>query len=165
MNGRTLVLGLFVAGGACAAVSMQEVGSPPQTAGEEQQNMQDHGDLQSTLSIQPRVSPSGPDHFLTATFTLRNQTDRPIPFTFSSGQQYDFSILDEGGRRYWRWSDDRMFTMAIVERSLGSEPWVYEEKIPTVDVEGRPLAPGRYWLEARLTADRTLRHRLDFEIR
>ena len=63
-------------------------------------------------------------------FHVTNRADRVVEITFSSGQRYDFAVLDSAGREVWRWSADRMFTQAVETRQLApnetltfDEPW------------------------------------------
>src|SRR5687768_11016434 len=47
------------------------------------------------------------------TLQVTNPTAAPVPFTFSSGQTYDFIVRPAGaGAEVWRWSGDRGFTQA-----------------------------------------------------
>lgn len=123
-----------------------------------------HGDISSILEIDRSAYRSGPDHWVKVTLTIRNDSGRPIPVTFGSGQQYDFSVEDEAGKQYWKWSDGKFFTMALVERELGQESWVYKEKIATVDEREKALAPGVYVLRAKLVADRRVENFIRFRI-
>ncbi len=124
----------------------------------------DHGDVTSILEIDRKSLSSGQDQSLEGSFTIRNETSEAIPFTFRSGQQYDFFIEGEDGRQYWRWSQDRFFTQMIVTKELRQEPWVYRESIPAVDGSGEPLPPGQYVLRARLVAEKEIENRIGFEI-
>jgi len=49
---------------------------------------------------------------------LRNETDEPRPFTMPSGQMFDLVVEDARGETVRRWSDDKMFTMALVDMEL-----------------------------------------------
>ena len=124
----------------------------------------DHGDMVSILEVNPASLPAGPDHFLKAIFTVWSIGSKPIPLVFNNGQLYDFTVEDEGGRLYWKWSIGKFFTMMIVRRELRKEPWIYRENIPTIDEQGQPLPPGNYILRARLSADRTVENSLSFRI-
>lgn len=124
-----------------------------------------HGDLRTRLEISPTQIVSGPDQYLNATFTVENLSDESVEFTFNTTQQYDFYIEDSAGNEFWRWSDDRVFGQMIVEKSLGNEPWVYEERIPTVDSDGNSLPPGAYRLVAELKAGLELETEVPFTIR
>jgi len=45
-------------------------------------------------------------------FQVTNSSTEPIDLHFSSGQTYDFAVMD-GERTVWRWSADQMFTQAL----------------------------------------------------
>jgi hypothetical protein len=121
----------------------------------------EHGQIVSVLILEK----SAAEGTLQVSFTVRNRSDEPLTLVFNSGQQYDFWLLDGAGQTLWRWSDDRAFTMAIVERTLGSEPWVYEETVPLRTKAGDPLPDGDYLVRARLTADRKVENQVAFTVR
>jgi hypothetical protein len=121
----------------------------------------DHGRLASVLTLEKEAETA----VLRASFTVRNQTEETLVLTFNSGQQYDFWLLDGAGATLWQWSEDKMFTMAIVERRLGPEPWVYEEAVPLRTREGDPLPDGTYSVRARLAADRNVENQVSFSAR
>lgn len=91
------------------------------------------------------VTPSEVEVGRTVRFVLRltNNGGRAETLTFSSGQQYDFWVtaadadaadVDDGAREVWRWSTDRVFTQAIVEKTIDpqgsltlTESWTPEE--------------------------------------
>ena len=67
---------------------------------------------------------------LRATYTVLNVTDASLRFVYSDGQQYDFTLSDEG-RELWRWSADKAFTQALWEESLAPGALiVVEEPLP-----------------------------------
>lgn len=128
------------------------------------QNEMRHEGVVSLLELSRIADPNNPVSSLQAHFTVRNATSSPISFTFSSSQQYDFLIQDDTGRELWKWSDGRFFAMLIVEKELGQEPWVYQERIPAVDREGRSLPDGHYTLRARLTSNPAIENHLSFQV-
>ena len=123
-----------------------------------------HGVISSVLEVDRTRLPSGPEHFLRTTFTIRNNWEKPILIIFNSGQQFDFFIEDESGRRYWKWSEGKFFPMMIVEKELRKEPWVYQVNLPTTDHKGQALAAGTYVLRATLHGDREVKNRIKFQI-
>lgn len=160
---KMLISIIFLALGIC---------SPSHTAGTEEQeltdtagNSIDHGDVRSTLEIHSKSIPAGGGASLRASFEVENISGSPILLTFPSSQSYDFLIRNSESRVVWRWSAERVFAMMIVEKTLHHEPLRFEEEIPLVDQDGRPLPPGEYALEVRLTADLAVENRLSFEIR
>ena len=124
-----------------------------------------HEGVVSLLELSPITDPDDPVSFFQAHFTIRNSTSSPVAFTFPSSQQYDFLIQDDAGRELWKWSDGRFFAMLIVEKELGQEPWVYQERIPTFNREGRSLPKGYYTLRARLTSNPAIENHLSFQVK
>lgn len=53
---------------------------------------------------------------LRMTLVVFNRSATDLAFQFSSGQRYDFAIIDSTGSEVWRWSEGQLFTQA-----LGSE--------------------------------------------
>ncbi len=55
----------------------------------------------------------------TVHFTLQisNTGSIPVPLEFTSGQSFDFAVL-QAGREVWRWSADQMFTQALRSETL-----------------------------------------------
>lgn len=75
---------------------------------------------------------------------VTNTASEPLEVRFSSGQTYDFTILDSAGVEVWRWSADRMFTQALQTRTVAADQTVtYEERWNPVGVSGRFTAVGR----------------------
>ena len=56
---------------------------------------------------------------ITMTLKVFNYTEEEITFHFNTGQRYDFIIEDEEGNEIWRWSEGRIFAMALGEEILG----------------------------------------------
>ena len=123
-----------------------------------------HNGIVSTLALDRIVESTDPVLSFQATFSIKNLTSSPIPFTFSNSQQYEFLIQDESGQELWKWSDGRFFAMLIVAKELGQNPWVYRERIPAVNQEGRPLPEGQYTLRARLMSSPPIENHLSFQI-
>ena len=80
------------------------------------------------------------------TFEVFNHTPAPVRFDFGTGQRYDVIIEDRQGNEVWRWSQGRMFTMALGQETVGpANPRLSYE----IEVKA-DLAPGRYWIEGVL---------------
>ncbi|HEV3049362.1 MAG TPA: BsuPI-related putative proteinase inhibitor [Longimicrobium sp.] len=63
------------------------------------------------------------------TLQVTNPYDAPVAVTFPSGQTYDFSVRDAGGRVLWTWSADRGFIQAVQTRTLAAgETWTFRER-------------------------------------
>lgn len=59
---------------------------------------------------------------------VTNTTDSAVVFEFTSGQRFDFVVLDDRGDPVWRWSADRVFIQMLgAERLEPSESLAYEE--------------------------------------
>lgn len=76
---------------------------------------------------------------------VTNPYDAPVEVTFSSGQTYDFSVRDAGGRVLWTWSADRGFIQAVQTRTLApGETWTFGERwTPPPGVRGALTAVAR----------------------
>ncbi len=83
---------------------------------------------------------------VTLALHVTNTAASRIELRFSSGQTYDFSVLDAAGREVWRWSADRMFTQALQIKS--------HDAAETLTVQERWDSEGR---TGRFTAVGTLR--------
>jgi hypothetical protein len=88
--------------------------------------------------------------------SVRNTSDKLLPFTFSSGQTYDFAIIDPtSGQEIWRWSR-HMFFVTQVRRSEAIPPqgqWKYEVIWNHRDNELNPVPPGTYKVVAFVTTE------------
>ncbi|MCX7597700.1 MAG: BsuPI-related putative proteinase inhibitor [Armatimonadetes bacterium] len=80
---------------------------------------------------------------------VRNDGDEPVELKFPSGKTYDFFLRDVARRLIWRWSDGRVFTMAIVERTLSpGESYEVREALDLSSLAD--LRKGIYYLSAEL---------------
>jgi Intracellular proteinase inhibitor len=88
--------------------------------------------------------------------SIRNTSDKLLPFSFSSGQSYDFAIIDPtSGQEIWRWSR-HMFFVTQVRRSEAIPPqgqWKYEVVWNHRDNDLNPVPPGAYKVVAFVTTD------------
>ncbi len=79
---------------------------------------------------------------------VRNPASGPVTLQFPSSQRYDFLVLREDGRLVWRWSHDKVFAQVLGSLTLDpGEERRYRERWDQTDNEGRPVSPGRYWVE------------------
>ncbi|GAE31196.1 BsuPI-related putative proteinase inhibitor [Alkalihalobacillus hemicellulosilyticus] len=80
------------------------------------------------------------------TMTVTNHQDNESNLDFSSGQKYEIILRDESGEEVYRYSEGKMFTMALVIETVSpGESLSFTEK---VSLEG--LEVGEYELEAEL---------------
>lgn len=94
------------------------------------------------------------------TLHVTNAGDAPVVFTFPSAQRHEFRITTESGEEVWRWSEDRMFTQALVTDTLEpGETWRLQGEWEPGGRAGRFTAAGL--LMARDTA---LEQRVTFEL-
>ncbi|MFC4403226.1 BsuPI-related putative proteinase inhibitor [Gracilibacillus xinjiangensis] len=79
-------------------------------------------------------------------FELINQHSEDVLVTFPSGKQYDI-IVKKGDELVYQYSDDKVFTEALVEETIESgESKVWEE----VWQPGQEVEPGEYSVEMQL---------------
>lgn len=86
-----------------------------------------------------------------ATITLYNFSSQTITLRYGSGQLYDLYLKDEKQEQeLWRWSQDKFFTMALVQKELkAGEILEYE-----VEMEiPKQLEKGQYILTAKITTN------------
>jgi len=128
-----LALALFLLAGAAACTPRETVPGPSAASA---------GPLVSSLQVETSTD--------SVRFVLQvtNATAAPMALEFSSGQTFDFVVLD-GERELWRWSADRMFTQALRSETLAAgETRTYEAAWrPPAGVRGRLVARG--YLTAR----------------
>jgi hypothetical protein len=82
------------------------------------------------------------------TFTLRitNGHAQPVTLHFNSGQQYDLRVRRPDGSIAWTWSMDKLFTGALMQRTLASG-----ETVTYTGTWEQP-AKGAFVAEGRLTS-------------
>ena len=85
-----------------------------------------------------------------ATLRLHVNSKLPLTLTFTSGQEYDFALLDSAGLTVWRWSASRTFLQALHQRIVADE-WSETVEIPWPTTSGGVLQPGDYTVEAVVT--------------
>lgn len=78
---------------------------------------------------------------------LTNNTGRAERLTFATGQQYDFWVTD-GDEELWRWSEERAFTQAIQEHTLGPQDSLILDETWTTTSAGTFVAHGELKADA-----------------
>ncbi|MDN7246428.1 BsuPI-related putative proteinase inhibitor [Planococcus shenhongbingii] len=82
-------------------------------------------------------------------YTVKNQTEKPLTFDFTSSQRYDFALLDESGDQVFLQSSVSMYAQALGEETIKqAEELSYPLEVPPLDLE-----PGTYTLEVWLTPE------------
>ena len=78
--------------------------------------------------------------------TVINSTDKLVPFSFRSGKNYDFAVLDAStGQEVWRWSLRMFFTAVIRQEALRpNRNWTFEVTWNHRDNDLNIVTPGRY---------------------
>src|SRR5215471_14306964 len=90
---------------------------------------------------------------------VKNISDKLLPFSFASGQSYDFAVIDPtSGQEIWRWSQ-HMFFVTQVRRSEAIPPqgaWKYEVVWNHRDNNLNPVPPGTYKVVGYVTTSPAL---------
>lgn len=125
-------------------------------------------ELQLSLALDQhtyRHAAGGPAPTLRARLTLSNHYLPAVRLEFPSSQHFDAEIRDASGRVVRRWSEGKAFLPVVQWETLGFGEKNYLIELPLTDSAGNALPPGRYVLEAWLTAvQRSLRCSASFEI-
>lgn len=99
-----------------------------------------------SVSIGPTIAPAP----VSATFRLQVNSSLPLTLSFSSGQEYDFVLIDSSGNAIWRWSASRTFLQSLHQRTVTDE-WSETVEIPwPAGPDGSPQ-PGDYTVQASVT--------------
>ncbi len=78
-------------------------------------------------------------------FSLTNVSDRELKLTFGSGMRYDFAVYDDRNEEIYRWSNDKIFTQALIETKLKqAESMEFEEEWNRIDNHGERVPDGAY---------------------
>lgn len=80
------------------------------------------GEDEKTLSLSLTTSKSiyTTGEPVKVTLTVTNITRHPVTLSFVSSKQYDF-IIKQGDNEIWRWSDGKMFAMALTSLTFGPQ--------------------------------------------
>jgi len=78
--------------------------------------------------------------------TVINTTEKLVPFSFKSGQTFDFAVLDpSSGQEIWRWSRRMLFTQVLRQEALRpSRNWTFEVTWNHRDNDLNIVTPGNY---------------------
>src|SRR5262245_50486316 len=78
--------------------------------------------------------------------TVINSTEKLVPFSFKSGQTFDFIVLDAAsGQEVWRWSRRMFFTQVVRQEALRpSRNWTFETVWNHRDNDLNMITPGKY---------------------
>ena len=106
------------------------------------QNVAKVSDETVALDIQASDVPGGTRFIL----TVINSTDKLVPFSFKSGQTYDFEVVDAStGQEVWRWSRRMFFSQVVRQEALRpNRNWQFEVTWNHRDNDLNPVTPGQY---------------------
>jgi hypothetical protein len=78
--------------------------------------------------------------------TVINTTEKLVPFSFKSGQTFDFAVFDpSSGQEIWRWSRRMLFTQVRRQQALRpSRNWTFEVTWNHRDNDLNIVTPGNY---------------------
>ncbi len=81
-------------------------------------------------------------------FSLKNISGKHLQIAHGSGQQYDISVYNEQGEEVYRWSYNKAFTQALIQRKLKQGDQLdFEEEWRLADSNGEPVPAGNYTIE------------------
>ena len=117
--------------------------------------------LDGDPQLHTSFSVSAQPHALRFALNLTNPSKKHVELAFPSGQQYDFIVVDTGGREVYRWGSGRMFTQSRQNRLLdGGDTIKIEESA------SETLPPGNYVAVATLhSSNFPVEQRVAFERR
>ena len=94
-----------------------------------------------------------PGQRVTFTFTIANPTKKTVGHDFPSSQQFDITVSDPGGTQVWDSAQGQVFAQAITRLSLKpGQKKSFTAAWNGRDAQGRPVAPGVYTVNARMTS-------------
>src|SRR4029078_10383478 len=75
-----------------------------------------------------------------------NTSHKLLPFDFTSGQTYDFAVIDTlTGQEVWRWSRRMFFTQVLRKEAIRpNKSWMFEVTWNDRDNDLNPVEPGMY---------------------
>jgi len=78
--------------------------------------------------------------------TVINSTDKLVPFSFKTGQTYDFEVVDAStNQEIWRWSRRMFFTQVLRQEALRpNKNWTFEVVWNHRDNDVNLVEPGKY---------------------
>ena len=90
--------------------------------------------------------------------TVRNPSDRLLPFDFTTSQSFDFVVVDPSrGQELWRWSERRFFSEVLRSEAIRSGgDWTFEGEWNYRDSELNEVEPGVYEVYGVLASEEPL---------
>jgi hypothetical protein len=94
-----------------------------------------------------------PGQEVAISFTVANPTKKDVPYDFLTGQKFDMTVLDSKGTTLWQWSQNKKFTQGLSRLTLApGRKLTYHAVWNGRDANGKPVPPGLYMINARLTS-------------
>ncbi|QOR67532.1 hypothetical protein IM538_05155 [Cytobacillus suaedae] len=95
--------------------------------------------LETSVDIQ--AASDSADFFI----KVKNKGEEDVTLTFNSGQTFEVVVVDENNNEVYRFSTDKMFTMALRDvRIKAGEEKTWKDKWGYINQEGQRVAPGDY---------------------
>jgi len=131
-----------------AAPALPPPKPPEQKSRDQVQNVAKASEETVALDVQATAVADGTKFLL----TVVNATDKLVPFSFTSGQTYDFAVQDAAtGQEIWRWSRRMFFTQVVRQEALRpNRNWTFEVTWNHRDNDLNVVAPGKYRLVGSL---------------
>ncbi len=150
--------------------AVQSASAPPQPKAPEPRarqatdNVAKVSDENPALDVQV-LETSGGHKFV---LNVINISDKLLPFDFTSGQTYDFAVIDVlTGQEVWRWSRRMFFTQVLRKEAIRpNKNWTFEVTWNRLDNDLNPVEPGKYAVVGSLvTQPRIESDSVTFEIK
>ncbi len=95
--------------------------------------------------LETRASYEIKDNKVVFDFELFSHYAEPKEIAFSSGQQFEITITDKSGKEVYRYSDDKFFTMMLVNETIKpGESLKWQDEWEMTDKDGVKLTSGDY---------------------
>ncbi|WP_146202439.1 BsuPI-related putative proteinase inhibitor [Gracilibacillus dipsosauri] len=91
------------------------------------------------------------------TMELQNKNEEDLSLTFSSGQQFEI-LLTKDGENIYRYSEEKMFTQALIDKEIRSGEKLFWKEIWQPK---RELEPGKYQVEIMLLPQEINRQKIN----
>ncbi|WP_239616007.1 BsuPI-related putative proteinase inhibitor [Cohnella mopanensis] len=93
------------------------------------------------------------DGKLNLNFAVHNISGDNVELSFGAGQQYDYVVYNSRNEEVYKWSNDKAFTLALVELDLKKgDSLSYAESWDLKDNDGNPVSKGAYTIKVWITA-------------
>jgi hypothetical protein len=84
-------------------------------------------------------------------FSTKNISGKDLQINHSSGQKYDIWVLNDQDEEVYRWSYNKAFTQALIERGLSKSGQLdFDESWNLQDNDGKPIPAGQYTIMVKV---------------